>query len=90
MIRQELRKVLYRQHGEVKEMMLSTSQRSVVAHVLDNIDTTASELAIKKCITVQNASVQLKSLCDRGWLDRRELHAPSGGIEWAYRAAFNP
>ena len=56
--------------------------------VLDYVNsvpkTTASEISKKLRIHIPNASTKLKSLREQGFILRKEMTAPSGGVEYEY------
>ena len=65
---------------------LSHRQSEVVGYIRRSgpFGQTASQIADAFNTSVQSASTQLRSLYLRGFLDRKTLIQPSGGVEYAY------
>ena len=62
----------------------SEGTREALEYVMDRPNARASDLAIERGISLQNASMKLKKLWDQGFLLRRERASESGGVEYVY------
>lgn len=74
---------------DIRKVLLSNKQRDIVNEINVFGKMSARQLAnIDKC-TIQNASVQLLNLFKKGYLNRREAWAESGGREYWYTSAID-
>lgn len=81
------REVMARRSHLIREVLLTDDQVELLWSINDLI--TASELAERDCISVQNASSKLKRLANAGYLSLRTVNAKSGGIEHVYQSYWN-
>ena len=76
--------VLNNEAQNLRELFLAKSQISNWHEIVEFRLFTASELASAWDISVQNASSKLNRFYRSGYLDREEVIADSGGIEFVY------
>jgi len=84
MIDSELRALILKHRKRIKDLMLSSTQMQIVKSASKGIKT--NWLAKAMDITASNASGRLNKLYWMGYLSRTETMAPSGGIEYLYKA----
>ena len=70
---------------EFQKASLSSSQRELLVIVIKYGPVTAPIIASINEISEVNASTQLKSLSDRGFLNRKKIAKVSGGYMFQYR-----
>ncbi len=64
----------------------SRGNKALLGFVLEQGETSASEVAEKMQLKLTNASTKLKQLLEAGFILRRDEKAPSGGVEFRYFA----
>lgn len=89
----KFRKLMLSNPELVRRSVLTDWQCSVVRYVKNcaegNANTTTRHAADAFGMSVSSASTQLKNLVELGYLKRTKSVAPSGGIEYQYRPAFD-
>ncbi len=80
------RKVMAGSVESIRHLFLNRSQVGIVKMVGQANVMTASELSEKLEVSIQNASSKLNRLFTSGYLERVQMAADSGGIEYVYRA----
>lgn len=88
MTRHELKKIIFENRAEIKELMLTHRQVDIINFTRKRGVTTSSEISEFYGISIQNASVQLKKLFEKGYLRCAETTAKSGGIINVYRSVL--
>lgn len=85
MIDIKFRKLMLDYPEVVRNSVLSCRQIEVALYLIRrNGPVYTSEVAIDFEMSVPNASILLKTLCDRGYAKRKQVVAPTGGIEYQY------
>lgn len=80
----EIRKLIYSQLVDVKEVMLTKKDIELIDFIKDKNKVTPSIIADYRDININNASTKLKRLFDQGYLTRIESKSTSGGTEYVY------
>lgn len=84
---EELRLIVLQKEGvDVRSILLADTQVDLVEFISQRSETTASDIARIKNVTIQNASSKLSILHTKGYLVRTTRTADSGGIEHVYTA----
>ena len=78
--------VLSGRSSELEKYILTPSQLSTVRSVAKGTIRTSTDFAELNGTTIQNASMQLKTLFNKGYLDRIEVGDPTGGTMYEYSA----
>ena len=82
--------VILGRSAEIRTLLLTDDQLSLADKVDAGEVTTASQLADKMDISIQNASSKLNRLYVAGYIDRSTRSAESGGIEHVYSVDNHP
>lgn len=78
------REVMKGNSSIIKEILLSEEELKLVNYLTINGNTTTHDLTVLHNISSQNASSKLNKLYQKGYLNRRERTAASGGNEFIY------
>jgi len=68
----------------IKRILPTERQVTIIFLVKQNSVRTSADLANQLGISIPNASTQLQVLVNKGWLERQDTIAKSGGINYTY------
>ena len=81
----EIRRLILTNHEKVRSVMINDAQIEIV-QMCSSGYVTSEILSDHLDISVQSAAQRLKSLFDKGYLNRHQVIQTSGGIEYRYYA----
>lgn len=85
----ELKEIIVTQNSRIRDLMLGSGSIGLLRLVIDNETMTTRKLFEIQKTSIENCSVKLQKLYRRGYLQRKEIEQPSGGIEYQYFSAIN-
>ena len=83
----KLRKIILENNARITKFRLSAHRADLVGYIRNGGPTGSSDISKMFDIPLQSVSTTLKTLCDLGYLKRREVDSETGGREYLYWAA---